>query len=214
MPKRKFRKIPKYPDEARAAYGCATPTVEGKKTGVMMKPFDYTGKKLVSYKQWKALYKKELKRPKKLKSGPWFRYRNEAHPYKARFPDDWEQKILTLDGSILKKYGAVHKLVDHIIAEGNRIFANTNRKDTWMIYHDHLKILWEKDTIEYMKSLKCPIEGNPNRTWFNRFIKISGRDYLPRVAKSYWHTLVGDSPELMPLDCHLFADIKEGLDKS
>jgi len=54
--------------------------------------------------------------------------------------------------------------MDHIIAEGNCIFADTDRKDTWMIYHDHLKIWWEKESQEYLKSLPCPIEGNPNRT--------------------------------------------------
>jgi len=58
-------------------------------------------------------------------------------------------------------------MINHIIAKGTRIFADTNRKDTWMIYHDHLKILWEKETVEYMKSLKCPIEGNQERSWFD-----------------------------------------------
>jgi len=30
-----------------------------------------------------------------------------------------------------------------------------------------LKILWEKETVEYMKSLKCPIEGNQERLLFD-----------------------------------------------
>jgi hypothetical protein len=58
-------------------------------------------------------------------------------------------------------------LMDHVIAEGNRIFANTNRKDTWMMYYDHLKIWWEKESQDYLQSLPSPIVGNPNRTWYD-----------------------------------------------
>jgi hypothetical protein len=42
-----------------------------------------------------------------------------------------------------------------------------------MIYHNHLKMIWwEKDSQDYLKSLPCPIEGNPNRTWYDQQIKI------------------------------------------
>jgi hypothetical protein len=44
-----------------------------------------------------------------------------------------------------------------------------------MIYHGHLKIFWEKETIEYMKNKKCPIpsdELTSHRTWFEHLIKI------------------------------------------
>jgi hypothetical protein len=82
-----------------------------------------------------------------------------------------------------------------------------------MIYHDHLKIWWEKDSQEYLKSLPCPIEGNPNRTWYDRQIKICGENNS-KVSKRYQNCLPGDSPELMPLDCHLFADLQEGAAKN
>ena len=82
-----------------------------------------------------------------------------------------------------------------------------------MTYHDHLKIWWEKESQDYLKSLPCPIEGNPNRTWYDRQIKICGSNNV-KVSKRYRDCLPGDSPELMPLDCHLFADLQEGASKN
>ena len=104
--------------------------------------------------------------------------------------------------------------MDHIIAEGNRVYKGTKREDTWLIYHDHLKIWWEKESQEYLKTLPCPIEGNPSRTWWDRQIKICGDENNAKVSKRYRNCLPGDSPELMPLDCHLFADLKEGAGKN
>ena len=103
--------------------------------------------------------------------------------------------------------------MDHVIAEGNRIWANTERSNTWMIYHDHLKIWWEKDSQDYLRTLPCPIEGNPDRTWHDRQIKIGGENDA-KVSKRYKGKLPGDSPELMPLDCHLFSDLQEGAAKN
>jgi hypothetical protein len=104
--------------------------------------------------------------------------------------------------------------MDHIIAEGNRVFKGTKREDTWLIFHDHLKIWWEKELQEYLKTLACPIEGNPRRTWWDRQIKICGDKNNAKVSKRYRNCLPGDSPKLMPLDCHLFADLKEGAGKN
>jgi hypothetical protein len=50
--------------------------------------------------------------------------------------------------------------------------------------------------------------------WQDRQIKISGDENNAKVAKRYNNCLPGDSPELMPLDCHLFADLKEGAGKN
>jgi hypothetical protein len=105
-------------------------------------------------------------------------------------------------------------MMDHVICEGNRIWAGTACDNTWMIYHDHLKIWWEKDGQEYLKSLPCPIAGNPSRTWYDRQIKICGEKNNTKVSKRYKNCLPGDSPELMPLDCHLFADLQEGAAKN
>jgi len=109
----------------------------------------------------------------------------------------------------LKKVTGANEMVLHLTEDRNKIFGGTNRADTWMIWHDALSILWEKNTQAWLKTLKCPIEGWPERTWADRFIKLRGK-YNDMVVKRYKDCLPGDSPELMPLDCHLFADIKEG----
>ena len=104
-------------------------------------------------------------------------------------------------------------MIDHMIDEGNRMFAKTNRAETWMHYQDNLSIFWEKETVEYLKSKKCPLPHHPERTYFDRIIKIVGEN-INKVHKRYQNRLPGDSPELMPLDNHLFADIKEALGKN
>ena len=99
--------------------------------------------------------------------------------------------------------------MDHIILEGKCIWAETQCEDTWMIYHDHLEIWWEKESQDYLKSLPCPIPGNPSHTWYDQQIKICGENNS-KVATRYKNCLPGDSPELMPLNCHLFANLQEG----
>jgi hypothetical protein len=59
------------------------------------------------------------------------------------------------------------------------------------------------------KSLPCPIEGNPSCTCYDQQIKIIGENSHAKVAARYKNCLPGDSPEMMPLDYHLFADLKE-----
>jgi hypothetical protein len=78
-----------------------------------------------------------------------------------------------------------------------------------MISHDALAVMWEAETLNWLKSFKCPIAGWDDRTWYDRIIKIGGK-WNDEVDKSYQNKLPGDSPELMPNDNHLNADVKEG----
>ena len=83
-------------------------------------------------------------------------------------------------------------------------FADTKRKDTWMIYqHCHLEIFWEKETIDYRTWRRWSVQsnGDPERTWY---------DVQRQLSKSLQAQATGGlSPELMLLDNHLFADIVE-----
>ena len=160
---RKFKMVPKYPKEARACYAVCAPTINGKRCPQMATPWNYTEKKLVSYKVWKQQVQEELVRRCKSKHGAWKNF-NSANPYQERYGPTWENALCQEPGSILKPIRSVHHMIDHLIDEGNRMFANTKREETWMLYHDNLSIFWEKETVEYLKSKKCGSPQHPNRT--------------------------------------------------
>jgi hypothetical protein len=88
--------------------------------------------------------------------------------------------------------------VDHVINEGNRLFADTRFKNTWTIYHDALPQWWERRTQEYIAE-----RGFADRQW------RSNAETDLQIAGHYRGKLMGDSPELMPLDSSLFSDLIE-----
>ena len=87
-----------------------------------------------------------------------------------------------------------------VTKEGNRLFADTPFKLTWKIYHDALPQWWEKGAQEFMTE-----QGFADWQWRSN----SATNLL--VAKYYMNKLMGDSPELMPLDSSLFNDLIEGV---
>jgi hypothetical protein len=97
-----------------------------------------------------------------------------------------------------------------MIEQGEKLWKGTDWQDLWIISHDALSILWNESTQEWLQTLRCPITGWEDRTWADRFIKICGK-WNDLVNKRYKNSLPGDSPEVMPLDCHLFSDVKEGV---
>ena len=119
------------------------------------------------------------------KNSGWAQF-NGDNPYQEHYGNNWEKELA--NSTQMRKMRYVHQLttlfyfykysihtlwhrnvkdlMDHVIMEGNQIWAGTECKDMWMIYHDQLKIWWEKDSQDYLRSLPCPIEGNPNHTWY------------------------------------------------
>ena len=174
MPMRKQKTVPKYPQEARACYGIAVPTVRDEPRPAMIQPWSYTGKKLISYKMWKQKVNQENESKRKSQRKEW-KNLNSNNPYKERYGEDhWEEEIAK--STALKPFTSVHHLFLHLVGEGNCIFKDTKRADTWMLYHDHLKIFWEKDTIEFIKNRPCPAAEQPTRTWYDCRIKIVGKE--------------------------------------
>ena len=102
-----------------------------------------------------------------------------------------------------KKFGftSIKTLIDWAIDEGNRLFAGTPHANTWVIYHDALSQWWEKGeggAQEYLAS-----RGFEHRQWRARGATND------EIADNYKDKLMGDSPELMPLDSSLFGDLIE-----
>ena len=96
---------------------------------------------------------------------------------------------------------SIKTLIDHAIDERNRLFAGTRHANTWCFYHDALSQWWEKGeggAQEYLAS-----RGFANRQWRARGATND------KIDKNYHNKLMGDSPELMPLDSSLFRDLIE-----
>ena len=108
---------------------------------------------------------------------------------------------------------SIKEFVLDLIHKSSAAFKNTDREHTYMIWHDRLSILWDKETQDWLSSLKCGIDGWGDRTWADRFICLRGK-YNDSVSTYHKNSLPGDSPELMPLDCHLFSDVKEGVSQN
>ena len=90
--------------------------------------------------------------------------------------------------------------MDHVISEENCLFADTPFAENWTIYHDALPQWWEKPAQDHSR-----MRGFWHRQWMANDLtnrKIHGR---------YRNILIGDSPELMPLDSLLLNDLIEGI---
>ena len=173
-------------------------------TGDKMTPLSYTGTKVVGPDAWKKAFLLEVQRPKLLASyknvdgnarnGGWnvqHLPHGKENPYRARYGDGWEQKVTD---AVNKSLTNVNTMIDHVVAEGNRLFAGTRHADDWVIYHDALGSWWTKAAQQRiedrgMKDRQCRSLGPTNK------------------GTRYFGKLVGNSPELMPLDNNLFADL-------
>eukprot|EP00966_Prymnesium_polylepis_P260274 6012519-Prymnesium_polylepis.1 len=90
----------------------------------------------------------------------------------------------------------VTDLIDHIIDEGNAFYKGTRFQDSWIIGHDALSQYWEPDALAHLESRGFPP---------SRLLCAQGSTNL---GTRYAGKLVGNSPELMPLDSNLFADLE------
>jgi hypothetical protein len=93
--------------------------------------------------------------------------------------------------------------------EGNIIFNGSTHEKDWKIYHDRLSQWWEAEAQDYIKS-----KGFGDRQWrasrsTNDAIKAAGDK-----TNYYVDSLMGDTPEAMPLDSSLFNDLIEANGKA
>ena len=94
----------------------------------------------------------------------------------------------------------ITEVMDHIIEEGNRVFKGSTHADDWCIYHDRLSSWWSVEAQLYLHE-----KGFGYRQW-----KAAG-DTNNHISKYYQGSLMGDSPELMPLDSSLFNELINGV---
>ena len=198
---------PKHAQEARGLFGVIMKKalVPGMHTGHKMVPFDYTGKTVLGVAAFEKMIRSEVDRVSHLKGGEWARYAAVAisagqaehgGKYGLRFGKEWRAEVVAR----LRTRGTVciTDLMDWVIDQGNALFADTEYAENWLIFHDHLSQWWEKGAQHYLaergfkgRQLRC--EGDTNK------------------GTRYEGNLTGNSPELCPLDTHLFNDLKKGV---
>jgi hypothetical protein len=231
MPPIRERVVPKYASECRGIYGVAMPKDKdtGKRNPQMMLTQDYTEKKMLSVKaankkleelapKYKGTWDSTKGKWKGFNGGKdkgWLPYAQTKNPFKARYGSKLVRGVPRWQVELKKtpswnKWFDIRDAVQHMIDEAERLHENSVHKGVWMIYHDHLNILWEKETIVWLKSMPSPHPYMDNCTYYDRFIKLEGK-WNKKAPDYYKNKLPGDSPELMALDNHLFSDIKEGV---
>ena len=123
-------------------------------------------------------------------------HRKAANPYLSRYRSSWEEEIKKT--TFMKQYVCVRDLVTHIHDHTKEIFKGTVHEDDWFFYHDALKQLTAKSTVEWMKE-----KGYYSR-WLIPQLGLNG-------GTIYAYRPVGNRPEWMPLDNSLNNDIQSAL---
>jgi len=191
----------KYCKEARFCFAACAPTVlkDGKPKRVgrrCSQPFIYSKQWLLGVKAFKAEVAAEIVRVDANKKMPNKKNKEtgEGTGYKHFFPDTWYEEA---EKETLKHHVCCSMMVDWVVEQGTEMFKGTTAESSWAINGDGLSQWWDATTQEYMK------ETYPNE--FKRQIRNADTDKVP---KRYRGSLVGNSPEWMPLDSNLFADLE------
>ena len=90
----------------------------------------------------------------------------------------------------------VTELMQHAIDQGNLLFADTPYHDSWFIFHDNLSSWWEEGAQAWLEE----------QGFRDRQVRAWGE--TNREFYRYHECLVGNSPEMCPLDFHLFEDLE------
>ena len=135
---------------------------------------------------------------------------HSLHPVTAKPLKAWEVMLfrdVAKVGSKVGGYRCVTDMMQWTVAEGDRLFADTAYAKTWVIGHDALSAWWEQGTKQ-----------EPDRPSAQGFLaKLGFKDRQLKAlgdtnkGKRYANKLVGDSPELMPWDNNLFADLSNAM---
>ena len=210
------RMVPKHEQEVRflCGVGLSADGTRGERRAL----FEYTGKTVLGVAAFEKAIKAEVARVNALEGGGPWAHTNDydfaslpggryqawiAHHLNAGEIDlddlSWRDDVIKhLRGADFAKGTiCVTEMIDHVIAEGERAHPPGSRfHGTWMIYHDHLSQWWEEGAQNYLRHLG----------YYDRQVRCVG--VTNAGSKLYRNKVVGNSYELMPLDNHLFSDVK------
>jgi hypothetical protein len=236
LPKEMPRTSAKYLSEARKSYGVALLNQNGDEEGFKFESYDYTSRKVTSYTKYNKRVQTEVERAMNLTGGVWKNApkKNDVLAthlssgtrvkelkggrYEALYPGpvrpgkpgteeerlrprrEWEWRVREVIAHGNSPTVSVTDMMDHIIWEGDKLFKTTKYKDNWIIGHDALSVWWEKGSLEYLHGRGF----GPDR-----YLCAQGKTNA--WSRYYKGCLVGNRPELMPLDSNLNADHERGL---
>ena len=216
LPPRRARTKAKYAsDGGRFGMGVMVKRgADGKLEGHRIQPFNYSHGYICGPKTYRSREIQEIARVANFERAGWGKLGlgvtspTVALPggrYQLRYPDTWRAVLRVEcakchDG--LKGYICVTEMMDWLVPEFKRVFEDTPYADTFVIYHDALKEWWEPAAQQHLLE-KHGISSA-------RQMCCKGDTNL-KVAAHYRGKLVGDSPELMPLDNNLFADFENAM---
>lgn len=196
----------KHDKEVRGLFGVMKKLVDGEWKGFKIKPMEYTGYRIVGPVSFKKAMNETIA---KVRSSHRWEHRQgywkcgtpeqrtaDVNPFRVKHGDDWKQFAVEATKKN-KKVMCVTELMQWAIDQGNVLFADTPFANTWVIWHDALPTWFSKGAQQFLEK-----KGFLHRQVINRG---------DRFLKSYRGRLVGNSPELMPLDNNLFADTSASL---
>lgn len=180
----------KQPGQGRALFGSSvreTVFRSGQYYGVsaLLQPFDYTDKWIETPKDFQKSLDHEW--ADKLAQGkintPTGKDSVWRGGYARRYADPVvaDQKLREAVG---KKKVNIKDMIDHIWRESKALFAGTRYEKCFTIYHDHLKLMWGKEGVAYMKQIGM----------WPHMLKIE-KPYHHLVGKVWQDCVGGDSPE-------------------
>jgi predicted flap endonuclease-1-like 5' DNA nuclease len=127
-------------------------------------------------------------------------YRKAENPWKARYGDDWEEKLD--QSSLMSPYCSIKTLVENMVSECERMFKGTIHEHDWLFFHDALSLLTAHETVSWMK------EKGYYKRWVLPELGLHSDD--PDL-KNYCGRPVGNSPENMPWDTSLNKDLHDAV---
>ena len=96
----------------------------------------------------------------------------------------------------MNKYCCIKELVTHIVEESEILFKGTDHEGNWFFFYDALTTMTSAETIAWMQEKD-----------YLKYLILPQHDLL--VNTRYHNKLLGDSPELMPMDSTLNKDIDD-----
>ena len=125
-------------------------------------------------------------------------HRLASNPYQSKYGGEWEHHLKS--SAALSPYLCITDLILYMCTECKRLMIGTAHKRSWYFYHDALSQITATDTKLWMRNTN--FDGKP----------IYERWFIPKndlnIGTRFHERPVGNSPEFMPLDNSLIADLR------